>query len=261
MFVRADGAASGGNMSFFAFAGYTGADGNANHCNLAGMELDVGRTGASAFSGTRNGIGLVSIGNTLGNYATDVFDSAIMIATGPQYNGAGQTTAGWGVGIGFRDLGSSAGLNHPIAPDGYLMKAMGAFGVKTIFDFANVTPSDSILRTPTVIWTPASLGLFAANASIEIGSIATAGAAYIDFHTDGTSHDYSARIIAGGGTGADGTADMVINAGSFQAPSKVGFGIAPTVRATLPAAATDPATTMALANAIRTALINKGLTA
>lgn len=42
--------------------------------------------------------------------------------------------------------------------------------------------------------------------------------------------------------------------------TKLGFyGATPILRATVPAAATDPATTMALANALRTALVNLGL--
>ncbi|MGL5362216.1 MAG: hypothetical protein ACRDBH_05005 [Bosea sp. (in: a-proteobacteria)] len=54
-------------------------------------------------------------------------------------------------------------------------------------------------------------------------------------------------------------ADSVVVAGAGQ---RLGFyGVAPVLRATLPAAATNAATTQTLVNAIRTALINLGLTA
>ena len=232
MFVKADGAASGGNMSFFSLAGYTGGDGNANNCNLAGFEFDVGRTGSSASGVTRNGGSLVSIGNTFGDIENG-YDSALNICTGPQYNDAGQTTSGWGIGILFSDLGSKPGLQTPINPNGYLMKSKGNWSVKSIFDFSGVTPTDAILRTNSVLWTTSTLTLSGLNQGMELGNTSSANTPYVDFHSSGNPTDYDARIIVSGGTTSIANGDMSIMSGSLRMPSKVGFGVTPVSRPTV----------------------------
>jgi hypothetical protein len=55
----------------------------------------------------------------------------------------------------------------------------------------------------------------AANGGMEIGSTSASNTPFIDFHSNGTSHDFDVRLIASGGTTTDGQGTLTINAGNL----------------------------------------------
>jgi Chaperone of endosialidase len=57
----------------------------------------------------------------------------------------------------------------------------------------------------------ASLTLPSANAAIELGAFGTSNTPFIDFHSSTTSNDYDVRLIASGGTSANGHGQLNIN--------------------------------------------------
>jgi len=96
---------------------------------------------------------------------------------------------------------------------------------------------------------------------VEYQTYAGSGTSYWKkrlFHTGNQFKIQGAATVVG-----IDTAPAWIDGATFEfntGTAKVGFlGATPVAKQTLPAAATDPATTMALANSLRTALINLGL--
>ena len=55
----------------------------------------------------------------------------------------------------------------------------------------------------------------AANGGFEIGSTTVSNTPFIDFHSNGTAHDFDVRLLASGGTTADGQGTLTINAGNL----------------------------------------------
>lgn len=62
----------------------------------------------------------------------------------------------------------------------------------------------------------------ASNHGLEIGSITAANTPFIDFHTDGTNHDYDVRLIASGGSTTNGQGVLTITAGTVSIPNTSG---------------------------------------
>ncbi|WP_445663094.1 tail fiber domain-containing protein [Enterobacter soli] len=59
-------------------------------------------------------------------------------------------------------------------------------------------------------------GSSTSSTGIEIGSITTAGSAYVDLHSSGTNNDYDVRIISSGGSSTVGQGNLSITANTVQ---------------------------------------------
>lgn len=199
--------------------------------------------------------------------------------------------------LGFKDAILIGNMNGgaALAADSNVMRIINIATLTNGLDWRSTTFSGSILKTSTVDLKTSSLALNglnltagATNHNIEVGRAdGTASTPYMDWHSGATAVDYDVRLIATGGTGVAGQGTFSVQCGTFSIPNtnlidaanitvgsttgtrigtattqKLGFyNKTPVTQRTVTAAATDAATTMSLANSLRTALVDLGLVA
>jgi hypothetical protein len=160
----------------------------------------------------------------------------------------------------WRFNGGSAQVVGPITYSGTTNRwdPAGTGDIRTLVGLTANRPIRISMET-TDLWALRVAPPGAAGASLDIGPTGTLAWGAGTGATDTTLARASAnRLHASGALRAAGTLEAAA-AFAHQGTTAGFYNVTPVTRATVPAAATDPATTMALVNALRTALVNLGL--
>lgn len=115
---------------------------------------------------------------------------------------------------------SSGGTGAKTAPDARTNLGLGTAAVRDIGTSGATVPRLDTVNTWSSTQNLEALTVGASRtgaSSIELGSLTTAAASLVDFHSSGSPNDYDARIIATGGTaGSVGRGNLNIQAGNLN---------------------------------------------